>query len=389
MKIVHTSDWHAGRVWKNVRRLDELEAVLDNLALYVERENVDVLLVSGDVFDTTTPVADAEKVVFRFLRRMGDLGARSVVIAGNHDSPTRLAAWGHFAELAHVHVVARPARADEGGIVRLVTKSGESATVAALPFASMKDIVSSMQLAESDTGAHQAYADGMRAMFEHLCAKFERTTVNLLVAHTHLQAATLSGSERKVHVGEQWATTAQALPAGAHYVALGHIHKPQTVNAPSPTEYAGSPLQLDFGEQDDEKSFVVVEAKAGTPSKIGRVPYRGGKKLSTVSGTLQELEARSDQLRAAGWLRVRLAAPKREPDLAGKVRRLLDNAVVVDLVLPEQADGPTQAARPSADAPPRDLFRAYYASKHGHEPEPVVLDTFDRLLSETDPERAT
>lgn len=386
MKIVHTSDWHAGRVWKNVRRLDELAAVLEHLAEYVDRERVDVLVVSGDVFDTGAPIADAERVVFRFLRRMGDLDVQSVVIAGNHDSPARLAAWGHFAELASVHVVARPVRAEDGGVLRLDTKSGEQAVVAALPFASMKDIVTAAQLAESDTTAHQAYADGVRRMIEHLCTRFERTTVNLLVAHTHLQAATLAGSERKVHVGEQWATTPQALPPGAHYVALGHIHKPQRVDAPSPAEYAGSPLQLDFGEEDDVKSFVVIDAEPGVPVTIRRVPYEGGRRLSTIAASLPELEARAEELRDTGWLRVRVSAPKRDPDLAGKVRRLLENAVVVELVLPEHDELATGNARPPADAPPRDLFRAYFASKHGRDPDAAVLDAFDRLLTETDTE---
>ncbi len=386
MKIVHTSDWHAGRVWKNVRRLDELATVLEHLAGYVDRERADILIVSGDVFDTGAPVADAEKVVFRFLRRMGDLGVQSVVIAGNHDSPTRLAAWGHFAELANVHVVARPVRADDGGVVRLETKRGEHAVVAALPFASMKDIVTAAQLAESDTTAHQAYADGLRWMIEHLCGRFERSTVNLLVAHTHLQAATLAGSERKVHVGEQWATPPQALPPGAHYVALGHIHKPQRVDAPSPAEYAGSPLQLDFGEEADEKSFVVVDAEPAVPAMIRRVPYEGGRRLRTVAASLPELEARVDELREAGWLRVRVSVPKRDPDLAGKVRRLLENAVVVELVLPERNEPGAGDARPPADAPPRDLFRAYYSSKHGRDPDAAVLDAFDRLMAETEAE---
>ena len=388
MRIVHTSDWHAGRVWKNVRRLDELAAVLEHLSGFVDRERVDALIVSGDVFDTGAPVPDAEKVVFRFLRRMGDLGVQSVVIAGNHDSPSRLAAWAHFAELAHVRVVPRPVRAEDGGVLRLETNRGEHAVVAALPFAGMKDLVSAAQLAASDAVAHQVYADGVRWMIEHLCERFERSTVNLFVAHTHLQAATLGGSERKVHVGEQWATTPQALPPSAHYVALGHIHRPQRIDAPSPAEYAGSPLQLDFGEEADAKSFVVIDAEPGVPATIRRIPYEGGRKLCTVAASLPELEARADELRGAGWLRVRVTATKRDPELAGRVRALLENAVVVELVLPERDEQPPQAARLASDAAPRDLFRAYFLARHGMEPDAPVLEAFDQLLAETDAEAA-
>src|SRR5205807_695564 len=90
MRIVHTSDWHAGRLWKNLRRLDELEAALGSLADFVATEDVDLLLVSGDIFDNGAPVAEAERLVFRFLRRMGEASVKTIVIAGNHDSPARL-----------------------------------------------------------------------------------------------------------------------------------------------------------------------------------------------------------------------------------------------------------------------------------------------------------
>src|SRR5579863_7585202 len=99
MRIVHTSDWHAGRLWKSLRRLDELEAALASLAEFVEIEHADLVLVSGDIFDNGTPIADAERLVFAFLKRMGAAGVKTIVIAGNHDSPARLQAWGSLAEL--------------------------------------------------------------------------------------------------------------------------------------------------------------------------------------------------------------------------------------------------------------------------------------------------
>jgi exonuclease SbcD len=89
MLIVHTSDWHAGRLWKGIDRLCELEAVLENLGDFIERELVDLLLMSGDVFDNRGPSAAAERAVFRFFRRVGMAGTKTAVIAGNHDDPER------------------------------------------------------------------------------------------------------------------------------------------------------------------------------------------------------------------------------------------------------------------------------------------------------------
>lgn len=109
MLIVHSSDWHAGRLWKGIDRLDELEAVLDNLGDFIERERVDLLLMSEDVFDSRCPSAAAERAVFGFFRRVGKAGTKTAVIAGNHDDPLRLEAWGTLTELVDVNDGRAPA----------------------------------------------------------------------------------------------------------------------------------------------------------------------------------------------------------------------------------------------------------------------------------------
>jgi exonuclease SbcD len=114
MRIVHTADWHVGRVWKNLNRLDETAAVLDHLARFVLRERVDLLLMAGDVFESGSPTAEAERLVFSFFRRLGEAGVVSIVIAGNHDSPARLDAWGTLAELVGVRTVGKPRSAANG-----------------------------------------------------------------------------------------------------------------------------------------------------------------------------------------------------------------------------------------------------------------------------------
>jgi exonuclease SbcD len=381
MRIVHTSDWHAGRLWKNLRRLDELEAALGSLADFVATQDVDLVLVSGDVFDNGAPVAEAERLVFRFLRRMGEASVKTIVIAGNHDSPARLQAWGSLAELAGVQVLARPQPADKGGLIRFKSSKGEQAVIAAVPFAATRDLVSAAMLAESETAARQSYADGLRHMVEQLCAHFDPSAVNLLMAHTHVHGAVLSGSEREVHIGEQWAATAQALPSHAHYVALGHIHRPQALSAaPSPTEYAGSPMQLDFGEEGEDKSFVVIDAEPRRPANVQRVPYKGTKQLRTVQATLQELEARATELREAGWLRVKVPIDLPDLELNTKVRRLLPNAVSVAVELPEGLIA--QNSRPPAGSPPQELFRAYFRDRHARDPDDVLLTAFQDLMEQ-------
>jgi exonuclease SbcD len=153
------------------------------------------------------------------------------------------------------------------------------------------------------------------------------------------------------------------------------------VIAPSPAEYAGSPLQLDFGEAGEAKSFVRIDAVVGRPAQIHRVPYRGGWPLTVVRGTLDELAARRDELAAAGWLKVvaRLAAP--DPELSRKVHALLDNVVTVDFECPavacEAATGPTLR-----DAAPADVYRAWFERTHGRVPDGAVVQAFNQLLAD-------
>ena len=377
MRIVHTSDWHAGRIWKSRDRLPELQDVLDRLGDFIERERIDLLLMSGDVFDGRAPAAEAERCVFRFFKRVGRAGTKTVVIAGNHDHPARLEAWGTLAELVDVRVVGSPRSADNGGALEIETRSGERAIVGAIPFAPASALVSALEMAADETVARQVYADGMRHMVDNLCGRFRADTVNLLMAHTHLDGALWSGSERTVHLGTDWAATRQALPSNAHYVALGHIHKPQVVEAPSPAQYAGSPLQLDFGEAGEVKSFVVIDARPRQPARAERVPYVGGVVLAKVRATLAELDSQREQLLSAGLLHVTVPLDAPDADLNSKVRRLLPNAVTVQSEV-AVLESPKDLADHRGLAP-IDLFRAYSVSARGKEPDAAVALAFEEL----------
>lgn len=386
MRIVHTSDWHAGRTWKGIQRLAELGEVLEHLGDFLEREKIELLLMSGDIFDTSAPPPEAERLVFSFFKRIGQAGIPSVVIAGNHDSPTRVQAWGTLAELVGVHALGLPRRVDDGGVILIESPSGERAQVAAVPFAPVHRMVTALELAGEERKAKRKYDLMMREIFSHLASRFNKDTVNLLIAHTHLAGVSVSGSEREVHLSEQWETTPKAFPSSADYVALGHIHRPQKIeDSIVPSCYAGSPLQLDFGEEGEKKTFVVVEVEPGRPARCEWVAYEGGESLRTVRSSLESLERDQEQLARSDWLRVRVPLGVPDPDINGKVRRLLPNAVVVEVELPEPPVA-EQDERPPRSSPPRELYRAYSMAHYGDEPDVKLLDAFDRLYIGSDEE---
>jgi len=382
MKIVHTSDWHVGRRWKGIQRLDELEAVLHHLAAFIEEHSIDLVLHTGDVFESRNPPAEAEQLVNRFLVRVGRTGAQMLVIAGNHDDPLRLDARSLLTEFVNVQILGRPRPASRGGTRTIETRCGETAVIAALPFASPGAWVSALDLAGEEASARTKYARMFELAVQDLCGAFRPDAVNLLMAHTHLEGALFGESERRVHIGADWAASPDALPSTASYIALGHIHKPQQIEARAPAYYAGSLLQMDFGEAGEEKNFIVVTAspgKAAKPSDIEHIPYEGGLPLVDLRATLAELEQTSDQYRT-GWLRVTVPLTEKDPDLNRKVRELLPNALVVRAELPE-AEEPSDI-RLETGIPPVGHYAAYHLRVHQQAAEVAVLDTFQDLYDQ-------
>ena len=379
MKIVHTSDWHIGRRWKGIQRLDELEAVLDHLAAFIEEESIDLVLHTGDVFESRNPPAEAEQLVNRFLVRVGRSGAQMLVIAGNHDDPLRLDARSLLTEFVNVQILGRPRPASQGGTRTLATRRGEQAVVAALPFASPGAWVSALDLAGEEASARSKYARMFERAVQNLCGPFRPDAVNLLMAHTHVEGALFGESERRVHIAEDWAASPKALPSTASYIALGHLHKPQKIAGPAPAYYAGSLLQMDFGEAGEEKSFVAVTVSPAKPATIEHVPYAGGRPLVDLRASLAELEQTADRYRA-GWLRVTVPLTERDPDLNRKVRELLPNALVVRAELPEVEEPPD--VRQETGLSPVEHYGAYHLRVHQRQATPDVLETFQNFYDQ-------
>ena len=377
MRIVHTADWHVGRITKGHPRLDEMQVVLERFADFLETERIDLLLVAGDLFETWSPSADAENLVNRFFSRIGRAKIPSVVVAGNHDHPTRIDAWGMLARLAGVRTVGKPQSLSKGGLVEIETAAG-TACVACLPFASARAWTHVLETAGA-TVADRSYHAVFRQAATHLAGGFQPGCVNLIVAHTHIQGAKVGTSERPLHLSPEWEVLPSDLPAAAQYVALGHIHRPQRIDgAPVETRCAGSPLQLDFGETGEDKSFVVIDAEPGRPATTRLVPYEGGQTLADVRVTLADIERDELNLRALGWLRVTVPIDAGDPDLARKVRRRLPNALVVHGELPEQPV--LIAPRPALGASVPDLYRAYLKQHRGQEePAAALMETFASL----------
>ncbi len=378
MKILHTADWHVGKTLRGRSRADEHRAVLDEIVGIAESEAVDLVLVAGDQFDRAVPSPESEQIVYDALLRLARTGAHVVVIAGNHDNPRRLTAVRPLLELANVTSASSVAPPTRGGVLRHTTRSGETACIALFPFQSKRGIVKAEALMGEDPDDHQKeYSDRCRSIARALCAGFGADTVNLVVAHLTVLGAAEGGGERQAHVLGYY-VPADIFPESAHYVALGHIHKPQKIGGKCPIRYAGSPFALDFGETHGEHSVLIIEAEAGRPARTRAVPLTKGRALRTIHGSSFELEGMIGET-GDDFLRV-FVEESPSPALAERVREMFPHAVDVIVARPEGRKEERDAFDPDKLRDPRKQFRRYLKEKDiaGEE----LAELFDELLEE-------
>lgn len=283
MKFLHTSDWHLGRSLYGRNRYAEFEEFLHWLAQTIEAEKIDVLLVAGDVFDTSTPSNRAQELYYRFLWQISASCCRHVVIiGGNHDSPSFLNAPKELLRALNVHVIGAMTDAleDEVIVLRkdpLVTQmdaDNVEAIVCAVPYLRDKDI-RTVEPGETIDAKNRKLVEGLQKHYEDVVSLAEKMRSNLLkaaqsadkkiplLAMGHLFTAngkTVDGDGvRELYVGSLAHVGCDVFPTSIDYLALGHLHVPQAVGGAEHMRYSGSPLPMGYGEALQEKSVVLVE----------------------------------------------------------------------------------------------------------------------------------
>jgi exonuclease SbcD len=385
MKLLHTADWHVGKRIRGRSRADEHQEVLSEIVELAADHAVDAVLVAGDLFDGAAPGPEAEALVYRTLLELSETGATVVVIAGNHDHPRRLEAVAPLLELGRVRVVAEPRAAADGGVQELTTDGGARLRLALVPFVSRRGIVRIDDLMGRDADDHAgSYRERMRRVVATLCAGFDDgadDAVNVVVAHAMTTGGVLGGGERQAHTIFEYEVPASVFPTSAHYVALGHLHRTQSLpGGGGPVWYPGSPLQLDFGEERDDKNVLLVEAEPGVPARVDPLPLRSGRRLRTVEGSLEALARQAENPPDEGrgpWLRVRVHERPR-PGLAEEVRDLFPDVVAIEVEQPDEAGAPARPTRIGRS--PHELFAEYLAEHDSA--DDAVLALFDELHDE-------
>ena len=384
MKILHTSDWHIGKGLGRYDRRSEFVEVLDEVLGIAEAAEVDLVLVSGDIWDRANPPTDALGVGIDALVRLADGGKRQVVaIAGNHDSPDLFDVLAPLVQPFGVHLVGAMRRPADG-VLLLDTAHGRAA-VGCVPFLREGRVVDFMAESGQWYGAYKERLARIFDAYGRVLDGHAFQAVTILLAHAAVNGAYVRGQEdgrgeRDLHMGETYTILPGDIPPGAQYVAMGHIHAPQRVpGAPGPAEYAGSLLPLDFGERDEVKRVVLVEAEPGAPARVESIalvtPWQH--RLIKERGQWEALVERREEF-AGAYLDLTVETVGADPSLARRATDIFEHLVRV------RADYPRERPRPPGRGGRGwgELYGEFHEIEHGEPPPEAVRLAFDAILAE-------
>ncbi|WP_418790009.1 metallophosphoesterase family protein [Phosphitispora sp. TUW77] len=394
MKILHTSDWHLGRTLEGRSRIPEQRCFVDELCSIVDDNGVNLILIAGDIFDSYNPPAEAEELFYDAMERLAGNGQRAVVvIAGNHDSPDRLHAANPIAQKHGIYLYGYPGEEiTGGGLVNggpgwaeiKVPGCREHAIIVVLPYPSEQRLNEILSNSLEDKDMQPAYSDRVRLAFGEGEVHFRDDTVNLAVSHLFVLGGRGSESEREIQLGGAYVVEPSALPANAHYVALGHLHRPQKVGGSSvPCRYSGSPLCYSFSEADRQKEVVIIDIVPGSPAEVGSISLASGRPLRSLRFSCYQDAYSWCQSEENRHLWVEIEIESVEPLAASQVvdlRKLHSGVISIRVLLPgvniQEHSNVQRLSQLSAE----EKFRMFAARETGSAPEQELVDMFLELL---------
>jgi DNA repair protein SbcD/Mre11 len=310
MKILHTADWHLGKKLESFSRLDEQRLVLDEICIIAQTQNVDAVIVAGDLFDNFNPSAEAQELLYSTLHRLSDGGRRLVVaIAGNHDSPERIEVPDTFARICGILFVGYPnteikpfetlsglkvTKTDKGFAEFQLPNCTFPLRLLLTPYTNEIRLKTYLKDGNSEESLRQVLAKHWQELADNYCNELG---INMLVTHLYMmQEHDPSPPEEPederpiLHVGGAQAVFATNVPTQMQYVALGHLHRYQTIaRQPCPMVYSSSPLAYSFAEANQVKNVVIIEAIPSQPVSYKSIPLNAGKPL--LRGRFEDVSA--------------------------------------------------------------------------------------------------
>jgi exonuclease SbcD len=339
MKILHTSDWHLGKSLYGRKRYDEFKSFLDWLLDVIELEKTDAVLISGDIFDTSTPSNKAQELYYNFISKASGLCKGIVITAGNHDSPTFLNAPKSLLKALKIHVTGSITENLEDEIVVLEDNKIPFAIICAVPYLRDRDI-RTVETGETADDKNLKLISGIKEHYEKICFLAKQKQEQLktkgfdnipIICMGHLFAAggtTIEGDGvRELYVGSLARTGTDIFPDFIDYTALGHLHIPQKVSGKDNVRYSGSPIPMGFGEALQDKKIIIAEFKDKTP-KINEILIPCFQELVKIKGSIDEISEKIEELKAkksSAWLEIEYTGSEVSGNLRQSIEEKIEN----------------------------------------------------------------
>jgi exonuclease SbcD len=404
MKLLHTSDWHLGKRLEDFSRIEEQQAVLQEICEIAEREQVDAVLVAGDLFDTFNPPTEAVDLFYKTLKRLSNNGRRPVIaIAGNHDSPDRIEAPDPLARECGIIFSGYPnsvvppfvlesglkvLHSEEGFLELKLSGIDIPLRMLLTPYANEFRLKTYLGQENSEEELRTVLQEKWQKLAEKYC---DNKGVNLLVTHLFVvkngdELPEEPADEKPIlHVGGAQAIYTENIPDQIQYTAIGHLHRMHRVDsAPCPVYYSGSPLSYSFAEANQKKYVLLVDVEPEKIATIRELELTKGKRL---------LRKRAEGMEEAlNWLLenqdclVELTMVT-DTYLTAQERKQLGaahNGIVT--IVPEMKNVSefSEGNKKSIDLTKtmEELFTDYFRHEKGQEPNAEVMKLFTEILAE-------
>lgn len=396
MKILHTSDWHLGKNLEGYSRLAEQEKFLEELNQIVEEQEIDLILVAGDIYDTSNPPAKAERLFYNSVKKLSANGERPVIIiAGNHDNPDRLVAASPLAYDHGVILLGKPKSSietgkygsfqvvDSGeGFLEIEVK-GEKVVILTLPYPSEQRLNELLSEEIEEEARRKSYSERIGEIFSDLSKKYREDTINLATSHLFVMGGEEVGSERPIQLGGSLTVDANHLPQKADYVALGHLHKPQKVVGSGNLKayYSGSPIEYSKKEIHYSKSVYVVDINVREEVKVEEVYLKNHKpievwKCKSIEDALMKCEEDGER---DIWVYLEIETDRVLTQSEIKeIKRLRSHIVEIKPILSEM-DREEEEIEDITSMRIEELFKNYYIYRNGVNPTEELMNLFSEI----------
>ncbi len=289
MKILHTADWHLGKKLHKHDLSKDHQLFLDWLINLIHEQKIDVLLISGDIFDLANPPIEARAMYYWFLRQMIQLKCKIIITGGNHDSAQMLDAPKDILQLLDIKVVGGTETPIENEIVVF-----ENLVVCAVPYLRDADLRQAIE-GESGTSRIENVRLGIKKHYDTLAVICQEKYPNLpkiAMGHLYANGSISSESEREIQIGNLASVEGADFSPIFDYVALGHIHRPQIIGGNERIRYSGSPIPLSFSEKNDQKIVLILDISANKIQEIKTIEVPKFRELKRISGTLEVVKSK-------------------------------------------------------------------------------------------------